>query len=282
VALHHPHGPDCPCHRIVRSSGQLGRYIAGDTGAKARRLIAEGIEVRQDAVDLEMYGFDGFVSERPLTRLRLLQESLAAKAALRRRRRMPRLVGGVDVSYVGPNEGVAAYALVDAASRQLVWSISVRRRVAFPYISTYLAFRELPILLDLIEEVRKAERCCDVLLVDGSGMLHQRHTGIATHLGVVTSWPTVGVTKKLLCGDVDLTGLAPLESRRVRYRGRAIGVALRPTAGSRRPIFVSPGHRVDLAFCERLVRSLLAGRRLPEPLYWADRLSRSATRPAAP
>jgi hypothetical protein len=31
---------------------------------------------------------------------------------------------------------------------------------------------------------------------------------------------------------------------------------------------------VDLPFAERLVRRLLRGRRLPEPLYWADRLSR--------
>ena len=37
---------------------------------------------------------------------------------------------------------------------------------------------------------------------------------------------------------------------------------------------ISPGHRVDVAFAERLVRQLLAGRRLPEPIYWADRLSK--------
>jgi deoxyinosine 3'endonuclease (endonuclease V) len=58
-------------------------------------------------------------------------------------------------------------------------------------------------------------------------------------------------------------------------------VALRTTAGSRRPIFLSPGHRVDLGFAERLVRELLAGRRLPEPIHQADRLSRQAARAVA-
>jgi hypothetical protein len=29
-------------------------------------------------------------------------------------------------------------------------------------------------------------------------------------------------------------------------------------------------------FAERVVKRLLLGRRLPEPLYWADRLSRKA------
>ena len=57
-------------------------------------------------------------------------------------------------------------------------------------------------------------------------------------------------------------------------KAAAVGAALRPTSGSRRPLFVSPGHRVDVPFAEGVVRRLLLGRRLPEPLYWADRLSR--------
>jgi deoxyribonuclease V len=115
-------------------------------------------------------------------------------------------------------------------------------------------------------------------MVDGTGRLHPRHAGIATHLGVVARQPTIGVTKKLLCGRVDVEGMRPLDSRPVELEGRPIGAAVRPTAGSRRPIFVSPGHRVDVALAETLVRRLLAGRRLPEPLYWADRFSRAAAR----
>ena len=90
----------------------------------------------------------------------------------------------------------------------------------------------------------------------------------------------LGVTKKLLCGSVDIEGMTPGESRPVVYEDRPIGIALRPTAGSRRPIFVSPGHRVDLPFCEQVVRQLLTGRRLPEPLYWADRLGKKKEPPA--
>ena len=111
-------------------------------------------------------------------------------------------------------------------------------------------------------------------LVDGSGILHQRHAGIATHLGVIASLPTIGVTKKLPCGQAELEGMQPGESRPVVYEDRLTGVALRSGPRSRRPIFISPGHLLDVAFAERLVRRLLAGRRLPEPLYWADRLSR--------
>jgi deoxyribonuclease V len=138
-----------------------------------------------------------------------------------------------------------------------------------------LSFRELPLLLEMLDGVRTAGRLTEVVLVDGSGILHHRHAGIASYLGVAAGLPTIGVTKKLLCGQVDWEDLQAGEARGVVYQGQRIGVALRPTAGSRRPIFVSPGHRVDLDFAEGLVRRLLRGRRLPEPLYWADRLGRS-------
>jgi deoxyribonuclease V len=274
-ALHHEHDSDCPCHRIVRVGGQIGGYACGSIEDKLNRLVDEGIEIQRDRIDLERFGFSGFASERPLEQLRQVQEAIQRQIVLRPRRRIPRLVGGVDVAYPQPEVGVAAYALVDTATSQLVWSTTVRRRVTFPYISTYLSFREIPILLDLLDEVRAADRLAEVLLVDGSGILHHRHAGIASHLGVVASLPTIGVTKKLLCGQVDLQEMSPGESRLVVFEDELIGVALRPTAGSLRPIFISPGHRTDVAFAEQLVRRLIAGRRLPGPTYWADRLSRS-------
>ncbi|MEE8451237.1 MAG: endonuclease V [Thermoguttaceae bacterium] len=276
-ALHHDHSADCPCHRTVRADGRLGQYIDGDERAKARRLAEDGVSTKCSTVELARYLFDDFVSDRPLQRLRAIQDALRAKVSIRPRRRIPKLVGGVDVSYPRAGHGTAAFTLVETESGRLVWSTTVQRRVAFPYISTYLTFRELPILLELIDKVRTAGRLPEVLLVDGSGILHPRHAGIAAHLGVVASLPTVGVTKKLLCGQVEIEGMQPSESRPVVYEDRLLGMALRPTSGSRRPIFISPGHRVDLMFSERLVRSVLTGRRLPEPLYWADRLSRQAS-----
>ena len=274
-ALHHDHDAACACHRILRAGGKLGGYIGGSEGAKSQRLAEEGVVAQDGAVDLQRFGFHEFASDRPLDELRQIQENIQRQVLLRPRRRLPKLVGGVDVAYPNAEEGVAAYALVETSTGRLVWSTAVRRRVAFPYISTYLSFREIPILLELLDEVRAANRMAEVLLVDGSGILHHRHAGIASHLGVVASLPTVGVTKKLLCGSVTIEGMTPGESRPVVHEEQTIGIALRPTAGSRRPIFVSPGHRVDLAFCERLIRFLLSGRRLPEPLYWADRLSKS-------
>ncbi|NQT41381.1 MAG: endonuclease V [Planctomycetes bacterium] len=279
--LHHDHAADCPCHRVVRVGGHLGRYCTGDVDQKARLLRSEGIAVHDETVDLGEFFFDRFQSDRPLEQLRRIQAELPEAVILKPLRPEPKQIGGVDVSYTfrGPiTEGVAGYALVEPDGGKLIWSTTVRRRVIFPYISTFLAFRELPLLLDLLDEVRSAGRLADLVLVDGSGILHPHTAGIATHLGVVTSLPTVGVTKKLLCGDVRISGLGAGQSRPVIMDGQPRGVAIRATEGSRRPIFVSPGHRTTVAQAEAVVRRLLCGRRLPEPLYWADRLSRSAAR----
>jgi deoxyribonuclease V len=277
-ALHHLHDDSCPCHRIVRADGSLGGYVSGRVEDKERRLRREGAAPRNGLVNLAELRFCHFETDRPLMALRRAQEAIVHKASLRPPKKPARLVAGVDVSYTASGEGVAACVLVEAASGEVLGKTIVRRPIRFPYITSFLSFRELPLLVELLDEVDRQGRRADVVLVDGSGMLHHRHAGIATHLGVLRGQSTVGVTKKLLCGSVDLKGLQPAESRPVLLDGEPIGVALRPTAGSRRPIFLSPGHRIDPAAAEAVVRGLLHGRRLPEPLYWADRLSRKAAR----
>ena len=54
--------------------------------------------------------------------LKRVQEEILAKVSLCRRRQIPKLVGGVDVSYPRAHEGVAAYALVETDSGRLVTS----------------------------------------------------------------------------------------------------------------------------------------------------------------
>jgi len=277
-AMHHAHDDDCPCHRLVRADGGLGNYISGRIEDKRRRLRREGVASRDGLVKLADHRFTRFETDRPLVALRRAQEAIVEHVSLRPPRKLPELVAGVDVSYTASGEGVAAYVLAEAASGNVVWKTIVRRPVRFPYITSFLSFRELPLLVDLLDEVDRQVHRADVVLVDGSGLLHHRHAGIATHLGVLRGQSTVGVTKKLLFGTVDIGGMRPGESRPVLIDGEPLGVALRATAGSRRPIFLSPGHRIDRAGAEATVRAVLRGRRLPEPLYWADRLSREAAR----
>jgi deoxyribonuclease V len=57
-------------------------------------------------------------------------------------------------------------------------------------------------------------------------------------------------------------------------------VALLPRHAKSRPLYVSPGHRVDVQLACDIARQLLHDHRLPEPIFWADRLSHAAARAA--
>jgi deoxyribonuclease V len=273
----HDHDDDCNCHRIVLAGGDLGGYATGELREKALRLSREGVAVVDGKVDLNLYAHTDFQSWRPLEVLADQQRALLARLRVEDQvDPSPEFVAGVDVSYAG-DDGVAAYALVDLSSGKLKWSTTVRRRVTFPYITSYLAYRELPILLELLDVVRQENRLADVVLVDGSGIMHPRGAGIASQLGIVSGLPTIGVTKKRLFGRVKLDDMRPGEMREVLDGERQIGVAIRHRPKSPRPLFVSPGHGVSVNTAAGLVKRLLLGRSLPETIYWADRLSRRET-----
>ncbi len=57
-ALHkNPDGNDVPCYRVVNSKGELAEaFVFGGINVQQERLEADGIEVRDNRVDLKRYG----------------------------------------------------------------------------------------------------------------------------------------------------------------------------------------------------------------------------------
>ncbi|TWU12909.1 Endonuclease V [Symmachiella macrocystis] len=266
-----------PVHRIVLAAGELGLYYTGDAADKCLRLQSEGIEVEKDRIELPRWFFDGFQSSQPLRTLSALQEDYTKRLQLTRPAARPQTVGGVDLSYITDGRAVAGYALIDVATRKLLWSTTLTAEVAFPYIPTFLSFRELPLLLRLLDQVRREDRMPDLVFVDGNGVMHDRRMGIACMLGIAADVATVGISKKLLCGQVETDDMAHREARPVVDGEEVLGMALK-SRNSSKLIYVSPGHRIDFATALEVTQSLLAGHRLPEPTHWADKLSRDEVR----
>jgi len=275
--LNHDHKGDCVCHRVVQSTGQVGNFINGNPIEKRHKLEAEGVRFHGDKINLDHYGVSVFATDAPLARLRNLQTELSKQLCPKPPNTLPQVLGGVDVSFTADGRGVAAYVNVDTVTGRLFWSTTISRSVNFPYISSYLAFRELPLLLDVVAKARAHNRLSPVVLVDGTGVLHPRRAGIASHLGILTDWPTVGVTKKRLCGEVNLTGLTLQQARAVFLDEELCGIAVQSKRGAK-PIYLSPGHRTDLDYVRSLLPRLFKGHKQPEPLFWADRLSRETAR----
>ncbi len=272
-----------PCYKVVHSDGRVGEYSApGGMAAKIERLQAEGIPIQDGYVQgFKERVFYQFQSNRPLVQLRALQEELSKRVVLEPLREEYRTVGGVDLSYKGPWLGVGAYVGMEIAGRRHLATVISEHETLFPYIPTYLAFRELPVLLPLLERVRAEGPLADVIMVDGSGILHPRHVGIASHLGVLLNIPTIGVTKTLLYGEVDLKDMKAKEVRWVLdpTSGQRIGAAIQTRARAE-PVFVSVGHRIDLETAVELVLEL-ASQRLPEPIHRAHLASKETAHPRA-
>ncbi|ORX92755.1 endonuclease V, partial [Basidiobolus meristosporus CBS 931.73] len=162
-----------------------------------------------------------------------------------------------------------------------------------PYIPGFLAFREVHVLLELVEKLRnnKPEFLPQVLLVDGNGVLHPRGFGLASHLGVLTDIPTIGVAKNFLqINDGPELTMAKVKTQchkllqkggdklpLIGDSGTLWGMAVRTLDTTTNPIFISTGHRVshETAVAIALHCSLY---RIPEPIRQADLRTRSLIR----
>ena len=51
-----PYAPVVPCHRVVNSDGRVGGFARG-TAAKVKLLKKEGIEIKNNKIDLKKYLF---------------------------------------------------------------------------------------------------------------------------------------------------------------------------------------------------------------------------------
>ena len=200
-----------------------------------------------------------------------LQRRLAERIGLQDRApsRLKR-IAGVDVSYRRRALRFhAAVVVLDFPDLQVVETATASGQVDFPYVPGLLSFRELPILL---EAFRGLQTVPEVILVDGQGIAHPRRLGLASHLGLWLGVPTIGCAKSRLCGDAE----EPREQcgawTRLMDGDEEIGRVVR-TRDRVKPLYISPGHHIDLKRAVEIVLQCGRGYRMPEPTRQAHLLS---------
>ena len=202
---------------------------------------------------------------------RPVQIELARKVEREDRLGEVRLLAALDGHYAADGDTTwAAAVLVRMPEMELVRSALASRPTRLPYIPGFLSFREAPSMLDALALLGTRP---DLLLVDGHGTAHPRRLGIACHVGVLADLPTIGVGKSRLVGRFEEPGPVKGDWSPLLHRRETIGAVLR-TREKVNPVFVSTGHRVGLETAVGLVLSLTGRFRLPEPIRWADALSR--------
>jgi deoxyribonuclease V len=177
-------------------------------------------------------------------------------------------VAGLDLGLRGDTARAAAVVLSYPELALLEQAVA-ERPIEFPYVPGLLTFREGPAALAALERLHAS---WDVLLCDGQGYAHPRRLGLASHLGVLLDRPTVGCAKSRLVGAHGEVGEARGSRADLVADGEVIGAVLRTRQGVK-PVFVSVGHRIDLASAVELVLSCAPRFRLPEPTRQAHRLA---------
>lgn len=178
-------------------------------------------------------------------------------------------VGGVDIG-LSEDKARAAIVVLRYPDLSPVEAVTAEAPLVFPYVPGLLAFREGPAFL---EAWQKLEHLPDLVMFDGQGIAHPRGIGIASQMGLWLERPTIGVAKSRLYGrhaepsprkgDVELL----YDPRRA---DRAIGVVLRSKEKTN-PLYISPGHLIDVPHALAFVQNCVTGYRLPEPTRWAHK-----------
>lgn len=169
-----------------------------------------------------------------------------------------RYVAGVDVAYIG-NLSIGAVAVLDYATLSKCEVQTAIRETTVPYIPTLLAFRELP---PAILCIRKLNTQPDVFLIDGHGYAHPYRCGLASHLGLVLSEPTIGVAKSKLVGELE----EPSEDfSYLKEKDEIVGAVIKAKPRFKQ-VYVSVGHMVSLETAVKIVKHCLRESGIPEPL----------------
>jgi deoxyribonuclease V len=178
-------------------------------------------------------------------------------------------IGGADISFNKYETTVyAGIIILSFPDLKPIAHSLVKTEVAFPYISGYLAFREVPALLEAWEQLPQKP---DVLVVDGHGIAHPRRMGIASHFGVLQAQPTIGCAKKILFGKYQLPPDEKGAYTPIYDKVEVLGAVLR-TRQKVKPVFVSPGHLLSHEDSINIILQSMGKYRIPEPTRKAHEL----------
>ncbi len=198
-----------------------------------------------------------------------VQLALKSKVKIKPLHRMPSYMAGVDAAFT--NKTIIAVAcLYTFPELIIIEDAHSIEPISFPYVTGYLSFREGPAI---IHAINKLSTKPDLILFDGQGIAHPERMGIASHNGVLLNTPSIGCAKSRLVGTFKMPGTRKGSYSSLSYKGKIVGTVLR-TRDNVKPVFISPGHLIDVKGARDIVLQCADRYRLPEPIRRADRLSK--------
>ena len=175
-------------------------------------------------------------------------------------------IGGSDQSYV-EDKVVSSIVVCDYKTLEVIEEKHAVVEAKIPYKSGFLFYKDGPAVM---EAFNMLEQKPDVLLLEGNGILHSRRIGMASHVGILLDVPTIGVTKKLMLGQVKGSTIY------VEKEARGYELITRKHAN---PIYISPGNKISLkTSLETIKKCLREPHKLPEPLHLAHKYGKKVSK----
>jgi deoxyribonuclease V len=202
-----------------------------------------------------------------------IQEILRKKVRIISFRKRLEYIAGVDAAFLN-KKIIGVACLYRYPDMHLIEEAYAVTEMLFPYIPGFLSFREGPAIINALQDLRKKP---DIILFDGQGIAHPKRLGIASHIGVLLNLPTIGCAKSRLIGTYKEPNLKKGTYSSLLYEEEIVGVVVR-TKDNVKPLFVSPGHRIDIQDSMEIVLACSQRYRIPEPLRMADVISKKMKR----
>ena len=197
--------------------------------------------------------------QRSLEELRELQHKAVQRISLKDGFERLETIAGMDCAYYD-RYIICAMVILDYASMEIIEKRHVAREVGLPYIPTYLNFREGCAMVSVFLQ---ASAKPDITVFDSCGINHPIKAGMAAYFGAVMDVPTIGVSKKILCGHAE-TPVRTGEYHKLMQDDEQTGWVLKSNKRSN-PIIIAPGNKVSMDSCLDIVQHCLKGHKLPEP-----------------
>ncbi|KXA96725.1 hypothetical protein AKJ37_04540 [candidate division MSBL1 archaeon SCGC-AAA259I09] len=202
-----------------------------------------------------------------LDELSRIQKDVANKVIKEDRVSNPNTIAGCDISFSEEELAYAACVSFTYPQLEKLDSESIKVEIDFPYIPTFLAFRELKPMLRVVKNID-----ADVYMIDSQGLAHPRRAGLASHLGVVAEIPTIGVAKNRLCGEAEEPDSEKGSYTYLRENEQIIGAVVR-TRKNVNPVYVSIGHKLSLEKAIEITLKTAPKYKIPEPIRAAHKLA---------
>ena len=133
-------------------------------------------------------------------------------------------------------------------------------KVKFPYFPGFRAYRELSAMIEAFERLNEKP---DVVFISGQGLIHPR-LGLASHFGLVTGVPSIGVSNSLI--DCEVEGESN-DGSDILNQGKKVGKVLITKSGSN-PMFISPGNNITIRSSFDVSKGLInLPHKRPEPMH---------------